>query len=214
MELSFEQVENYLDRHRDFFKNRETLLARMELNYQHGPAISLAERQIRTLREQNSSIIRQIEELVTNAKRHDQMMTHIHHFLLEMVQLQELGQMIGWIKNGFVEKFGADCVDVTLDSGASATPDLPLLRTLGIGDRAVCVDLEHIDYLNAMLGLSEPMRSYAVLPLSSLQPFGYILLGSRQSDRYQPDLGTLYLQMLADCCSSVLSPLLAQMEDG
>ena len=214
--ITAQQVEGYLEQHPDFFLQREHLLAKLELNHPRGAAISLAERQIKILREQKSSITRQVEELVENAKRHDQMMQKIHQFLLELVQLERVEQVVNWIESACVEQFGADSVRVALvgesdeDSGEGSS----ILDTLGIEDTAICVAGEQVSELNALLALTDAMRSFAVLPLCNLRTFGYVILGSRDGERYRPDLGTLYLQMLADCCSSVLSTLLGKTENG
>lgn len=211
LSIDAEDVERYLDANRDFFTTRDSLLAKLELNHHQGAAVSLAERQIKILRQEKSSIVGQIEELVANAKRHDAMMQRIHQVLLEMVQLKDIEQVKSWMSNACTDQFGADFVTVNVANIDPEAANLPLLSSLGVSENAICVEEEQVSEVNALFALSEAMNSFAILPLCNLRPFGYIVLGSKEKDRYQPQLGTLYLQMLADCCAAVLSPLLADI---
>jgi hypothetical protein len=51
------------------------------------------------------------------------------------------------------------------------------------------------------------MRSRALLPLGAAEaPWGLLVLGSSDPERYRPGMGTTYLERLAELAEALLAP--------
>src|SRR4030065_1349468 len=81
-ELSWEEaVARYLEDHPDYFQRHPETLARILLTHETGgKAVSLIERQVQVLREQNQALQRQLRDLVNNARENDVLGARLHRF--------------------------------------------------------------------------------------------------------------------------------------
>src|SRR5687768_1938188 len=74
-------VEAYLKAHPDFFEHHPHILALMQLTHTGtGAAVSLIERQVGLLREQNRAIERKLLELVQIARENERLSRQLHDF--------------------------------------------------------------------------------------------------------------------------------------
>ena len=68
-----EAVAQYLQNHPEFFEGYADLLARMRIPHPAGGAVSLVERQMSILRQQNRQFERKLVDLVEVARSNDQL---------------------------------------------------------------------------------------------------------------------------------------------
>ena len=73
------QVHDYLAIHAEFFNEYPELLADMQLSHASGKAVSLIERQVQVLREQNRDLKQRLLELVDVARDNDRLNDKVPH---------------------------------------------------------------------------------------------------------------------------------------
>ena len=73
-ELTEDSIADYLQSNPDFFERHQTLLGNLKLPHStSGAAVSLVERQVSVLRQQNVALERRLRDLVDVARSNDQL---------------------------------------------------------------------------------------------------------------------------------------------
>ena len=83
-------VANYLRQHPDFFVSNTSLLAELALPHKTGAAISLIERQVDVLRDQNRRYRNQLQELIQIARDNDGLIEQLQRLTLTLLDVEEL----------------------------------------------------------------------------------------------------------------------------
>lgn len=229
--VSPEAVEHYLREHPDFFATREELLGELSLPHSCGPAVSLIERQVALLREQNRRYHSQLQELLQIARNNDNLIERLQRLTLGLMDNTELDESLALLQVSLQEDFQADAAtlrlfadegQVTLDErrfdfldiGFVAHDELAdsMKKTLANG-KPLCGRLknEQLDYLFG--DDAGRITSAALLPLAVSQPFaghtrrlGLLAIGSHKAERFNPEMGTTYLNYLSELISRKLAP--------
>ena len=85
-----EKVTEYLLENRDFLKDHPEILTEMELPHEAGEAVSLIERQVGQLREQNQKLTGQLNQLIRVATDNEALMHRLHELTLELMVIADL----------------------------------------------------------------------------------------------------------------------------
>ena len=75
-------ISEYLKAHPDFFELRPDLLHALELPHQSGEAVSLIERQVKSLRDESLNCKQQLDQLFRVARENEQLNRRLHRSLL------------------------------------------------------------------------------------------------------------------------------------
>jgi uncharacterized protein YigA (DUF484 family) len=92
--LSAEQVEQYLREHPEFFNDHLPLVASLRIPHAAGPAVSLIERQVTVLRDQNQQYKRKLMDLVQVGRDNDALHRNLHQLTLALMRAGSLGDVI------------------------------------------------------------------------------------------------------------------------
>lgn len=225
-----EKVANYLLTHPDFLDRHPEVLAELNLSHNHGGnAISLIERQIKALRSQHRSSKQQLETLIQIARDNDRLNERMHRLTLAVMDAATLNEIYIALDETLRGEFKADAVTVKLfinPDEAAVEPDNELMQTIFVPmndprldefktllghERPSCGQLKP-EQLKYMFGATaESIKSTAVIPLggdscSSIEcPFlGLLAIGSRDANRFQSSMGTLFLSNLGDIISRAI----------
>ncbi len=225
-------VVDYLTAHPNFFDERDELLSQMAVIHTTGASVSLIERQVAILREQNAVYKQQLTELVDVARVNDQLMLKMQKLVLALLETNELEALLALIQQSLKDDFNADGVTLCL----FADPESISLESNQIGDLRVMFvsrEDEHINALDDMFKDGEPacgvltddqraylfdqpeneIRSVAQLPLtaagSSAVPLGILAIGSHDAGRFCAGVGTVFLKYLGALVMRKLRPHLA-----
>jgi uncharacterized protein len=204
----------YLQEHPDFFEHYPQILALMRVTHADtGKAVSLIERQVSVLREQNKSIERKLVELVQIARANEQLSRQLHDFASELLKTQSLSDVVAVAQDKIRELFNTDFVVLRLLDAVS-------------DDQALAMDEENVESLfDELLHDNKPLcgrlraqqseflfggnageiKSAALIPLHAAEPLGLLALGSRNAQQFNPTMGSLFLSHLGDLISSALS---------
>lgn len=220
-ELSAEQIERYLRQHPDFFNAREALLAALQIPHATGPAVSLIERQVTILREQNQQYKRKLMELVQVGRDNDTLHRNLHQLTLALMRAQSLADVVERVHRHLREDFKADVVVLRLaqlpasfrisTQTLSLDPSDPALSAFAPFFRAVrplCGELkpEQLSFLFAEQ--AEAIASTALIPLGAEAELGMLAIGSHDEQRFHPAMDTLFLRCLGELIACALTPYL------
>ncbi len=206
-----QSVADYLRRHPEFFEDKPTLLADLRVPHATGPAVSLVERQVAVLREDNVSLQKQLEELVQVARENNQLNAELHKFTLQIIGNDSLDALLTLIDKQLRRNFSASLVALRLLVGAndgktasrdefSADADAlrGLFRRLLSAGKPYCGRLSG-EQLAVLFGeQAESIASSAVLPLGKQGDLGLLAIGSFERDRYHTNMDTSFLDNLAE----------------
>lgn len=213
-------VERYLRDHPEFFAGREALLEEITIPHPSGAAVSLIERQVAVLREQNRRYRRQLQDLIDVARSNEDLLQRMQRLTLSIMASPDMPQMLATLEDSLRSHFQADAASLLLFAEASlvslAPPaegflrialldpdDLPeeIDRLLAAGT-PVCGRFSD-GRLPAIFGpRAEDAASSALMPLVMAadggRNLGLLAIGSRDDERFRPGMGTTYLRHLAE----------------
>lgn len=211
-ELSWEEaVARYLEDHPDYFERHTDVLARLEVPHaDKGKAVSLIERQVEVLRERNTALHQQLRELVAIARDNDTLSERLHRFAGAMVDASSLDDALDTAQDMLRHEFKLDAAVVLLSNGPVASAGRPefvggrdprfnALATKFAERRPICGNQLDRDTLGFLFGSAgTEIRSTALVPLRNATHRGLLGLGSRDTVRFHPEMGTVYLVRIGE----------------
>lgn len=212
----FEQkIVNYLQSEKDFFARHSDLLINLTLPHPSGVAVSLVERQMVLLREQNQELKRQLNDLVENAKANGDLNKKMQGLVLAVLAAETPQAMLEVLFSSLRADFNVDVLALWLFFDAHSTPpfflsypdvtliarDSPKLSVFSNvlkNTRPVCGSLTAEQGAHLFGEATERAVSCALIPLGleGRQHQGLLALGSQEPGRFRADLGTLFLDYL------------------
>ncbi len=217
--LDAKQVADFLREHPDFFNEELELLADLHIPHPVGGAVSLLERQVETLRDQNHDLKRKLMELVQVARDNDRLNERMHQLILDLITTQDMEQIIDTLNRHLQGEFKADTVTVLLhdiaedkarESGVKPIerddPALQHFETFYKTGHPLCGRLKLVQ-LEFLFGDQAPaVGSAALIPIGLDAEQGMIAIGSREANRFHPGMGTLFLTHLGELLGAFLKP--------
>jgi uncharacterized protein YigA (DUF484 family) len=169
-----------------FFERHADLLAEIQLKNPHGDrAISLQERQLGVLRQQNQALNQRLSDMLRFGSQND----------------KTQGLMIQWLANLLSAKSEAD-VRAAITSGLAKIFDIEQVELLDGENDNFCGSAEQAsDAIKSHL--KEEIKSLALVNLSSLKV--QILLASRNVEKFTSDMGRVYLDQIGELALAALT---------
>lgn len=212
-----DQVRDYLQEHPDFFDARPDLLTGLKLSHPSGRAVSLIERQVQTLREQNADLKRRLLDLVEVARDNDRLSERVHRLTLDLLKAASLTELVDGLEHSLRSEFQADAVILHLpdvdESRRRETGAQPLhideaLKTLLptplVDNKPQCGRLKREQAEFLFGDNAAAIESCAVIPLGDRGDAGLLSIGSREINRFNPCMGTLFLSHLGELIAHLL----------
>ncbi|MGK7295192.1 MAG: DUF484 family protein [Candidatus Wenzhouxiangella sp. M2_3B_020] len=199
-----EQVADWLRSNPDLLTRHPDLLADLRIPHESGAA-SLIERQVEVLRADNERLQRQLKHLSSVAGENERLMKRLHRLSLALVSAETDDALLERLEDRLCRNFRADAVRLLIDddarhSGASIARRLPdprpewLERLLRTGE-PLCGRLTR-DKREVVFGsTADGIGSAALVPLA---PDSLLAIGATADERFHPDMGTLFLELLRD----------------
>ena len=169
-----------------FFERHADLLADIQLKNPHGDrAISLQERQLGVLRQQNQALNQRLSDMLRFGSQND----------------KTQGLMIQWLSNLLSAKSEAD-VRAAISTGLAKIFDIEQVELLDGEHHNFCGSVAQTsDAIKAHL--NEEMKSLAVVNLAPLKV--QILLASGNAEKFTSDMGRVYLDQIGELALAALT---------
>jgi len=208
---------DYLEEHPDLLQRYPDLLTSLQIPHFSGRgSISLIERQVKLLREQNQHLEGQIHELVETAQKNEGLSEKMHRYSIGLMQAEGIDDLLSISMQTLKNVFDVDTAAVRFkpsietdiglndDEVISDKAYAALLDSLGIGRGNCHNDLDDA-LLHALFGKgAEGIRSCGLAALDTPHRIGILALGSTNKDRFAPGMGTLFLERLGELMSAAL----------
>lgn len=202
-QLNEQTVAEWLASHSDFFERHPELLDSLELPHDTG-ASSLIEAQVARLRRENHQLRTQLETLADIAGENERLMQRLHQLTLEVMTAASSGEFIERLMRRLADDFDARSVRLHL---LAPQQDLAECQAVVLHERGVpewfeqLLEHEHIEFgrlTRAKLETLFPdahdrIGSAALVPITGL---GLLAIGAESPERFHPDMGTLFLELL------------------
>lgn len=208
-ELEVEQVVEYLVAHPYLLSEYPEALASQKLPHETGTAVSLVERQIRTLRELSDKYRAQLDDLVRIARDNESLNRRLHRLTLALIDAREFEEVVDVLQDALREQFQADAVELKLFSAGeleahSAEPGPALFKEFMDKGRPSCgpLDSKKLEYL--FRSQSRDTCSAALIPLRTDSLVGVLAIGSRDPERFHAGKGVDFLIRLSEVVSHTL----------
>lgn len=216
--MNAEDVARYLRDNPDFLSDHGELFTRLTVPHpQHGgQAISLAERQLHALRDKIGQLEQKLSELIRFGEENDDISDKVHRLSLALVEAGSFDGVRHALASSLQEDFSVPHIALQVWDGAAnegegngngnAAPVGEAARRYFAGLRhAYCGAPDNIEVLSWFGEAAPHVRSVALVPLRHRdETIGVLALGSAESERFYPEMGTLYLGRIGDLAAAAL----------
>lgn len=221
--ITAEDVADYLRRHPAFFDEHPELLAEINVPHASGEAVSLVERQVAVLREQNEQNRKRMHELIEIARQNEELARRMHQLALTLMDAHEPKEIFTTLYENLKRNFRADRVVVRVFAG-------PAFIDSYAGDEFAGEDVEEKNLFKAIINKRMPIsgrlkqqqkvflfgdggdeiQSAVIVPLHGPEWGGVLVIGSSDPDKFQETMGVELLANLGEVLSFIIKPWVAE----
>lgn len=214
--LSATAVADYLLANPEFFRDRRKLLTRLEIPHPAGGAVSLVERQVEVLRQENRQLERRLVDWMEIARDNDRLLARLHGLGVAVVAEDDPAKRLNILVERLRTDFDAEGVVLVLFGNGRA---IPQVRRLERND-------EGLDGIAEVLQAGQPLcrplserrrerlfpgdkrlASAAFVPVGPGAERGMLVLANRDPQHFHPSLDTTYLARLGELATAALAGL-------
>lgn len=219
IKLTGAMVAEYLRMHPDYFEQYPELLARLNVPHVSGGAVSLIERQVSLLREQNAQTRKRLKELIGIARHNEETAARMHQLALRLMDSAEPKDIFATLYENLKSVFKADRVAVRLFARPAFVDSYP-------GEEFVDPGANEVNLFRSIISKGSPLSgnlkrqqqvflfgddgddiaSAVMVPLSGPGWGGVLAIGSVRSDRYEEGMGVELLRNMGEVLSIILKP--------
>jgi len=220
-DLDDDRVAAFLLEEPDFFQRRPEVLGKLKVPHASGATVSLIEKQVEVLRNQNRALERKLVDLIEVARANDAAIERIHQLALNLIESADLSELLTNLQDVLRSRFLADEVAIVL---FDAKPEM----LAGSPARAVARSDAALEQFANFLKAGRPhcgrlrppqlgflfgdkaaeIGSCALMPLGPRAELGLLAIGARSEDQFAPTLGTVYLTHIGELVATALAPRL------
>ncbi|MEO6975146.1 MAG: DUF484 family protein [Gallionella sp.] len=203
-----EEVAQYLQNNPQFFEEHVDTLVQINLPHPHGGrTISLSERQLLALREKNKELEKKLREMIVFAQDNEIVQHKVHEFVVALFAARDLATVQEMIPHLLRDIFAIPHAAMHL--WQTNPPSAEVLAFADAQAQPVCLHHAAHDTAAWFGEQSALLHSYAYLPLhAGSETIGLLVLASEDKQRFYPEMGTVFLQRIAEAASSALHPYL------
>ena len=211
-------VATYLEHHPDFFNKYPALVAGIELPHESGRAVSLVEKQVALLREQNRQTRRRLHELIEIARQNEDLARRLHRLTLGLMAANRPAALFQTLYADLRRNFQADRAVVHLFAEPAEAPHAApefaggdadaqaLFKGMLAKRQPLCGPLQAPQRAFLFGDAADDLASAVMAPLSGSGWSGILAIASRDAERFQPGMGVELLANLAELLSLILKP--------
>jgi uncharacterized protein len=213
------EVASFLRRHPEFLQDYPDLALTLAPPREQGATTSLASYQLEVLRDKNRELGRRLHELVNNANENEQLVQRVHALTIALMRETSLAGSVRRVVGSLREDFHTDHVRLVLFRGDA---DLPAADWLIVQAQGLAAMPEFVEFfrqgdplcgrlqpekLEALYGAhAAEVRSSVLLALNAGETqVGMLAIGSADTNRFHPGMGTLFVRLIADAVSTAFA---------
>ena len=129
IELQPEMVVSFLQQNPRFFAENRSLLGSMSIPHESGKSVSLIERQVVTLRDENQKLKQQLNILIGNARDNDQVLEKTKSLILGLLTCRSSPEIAEMLEQSMCNEFGASLCQFWLVGDETQTGTAKSLAT-------------------------------------------------------------------------------------
>lgn len=210
------QVVAWLRANPDVLMRHPELLEHLEMVHRSGSAVSLIERQVEQLRGKNLRLEDRLGQLLQNAEDNERRASSVHRLARTLIRAPSLAATLAGLRTVMREDFGIDEAAIGVNASVYKRHDIEgfipleaegaLFKGFENFLRTRLIECGPIAPAKALLIFpkSDGIRSAAIVPLEKEKHLGFVALGSKDPERFQPRQGKLFLEMTAELLSAAL----------
>ena len=214
-----QDVVDYLRTHPHFFERHPGTLLELELYHRPGrAAVSLVQRQVELLRKRNRKLESQLRDLVEVARDNHELVENIHELAIALLASAASEQRLRIIETSLKEDFAVECAALILFADPQAVRvgdgflkvvdrrDPGLISFAGFlkSGQPRCGPLRSRQKSFAFGARDVELHSAALIPIGDRAELGFIVIGSRDPDHFNPGKRMDYLSRLGEVVARAL----------
>ena len=213
--LTAMEVASYLRRHTGFLGEFPDLALTLVVPREQGTTTSLASYQLEVLRDKNQELNRRLRELIETATDNEQLVVRVHSLTVALMRERTLADTVRRVVAGLTEDFHTELVRLALFRAPGG--DLPQADWLIAAPKEapawnvfaeflqrtepLCGRLQ-TEKLDALFGANaDEVKSAVLVPIDGV---GMLAIGSTDSNRFHPGMGTVFLKLIAEAISAAV----------
>ena len=214
--ITEDEIAAYLLSTPAFFERHSDVLASVQLTSPRGQrAVSLQERQMELLRDKIKGLELRMAHMIRAGSENDQTYEKIQEWILSLLREKQPEKIPSVLVQGLSEYFNVPQVGLRVWTLAPEFSGSTIAKPVSEEMYAFIKRMNGVPYcghnpdLEVVSWLDEPaeIRSVALLPLHAnapYQPFGLIVLGATDAQRFTADMGIDILKNMATLASTAL----------
>ena len=217
-------VADYLKNNLDFFVKNPKILAELKIPHDHGGAISLVEKQLTVLREQNQETNKKIHELIEIATQNEELARRMHQLALTLIDADDPKDIFSTMYDNLKKNFHADRVIVRLFANpafmnSSAADEFvgkesieeSLFKRIIEKREPLSGKINHQQQVFLFGDDGDDIASSVMIPLHGVGWGGILAIGSFDAERFQPGMGIELLANLGEILSFIIKPWIEEL---
>ena len=210
--LTADEVAEYLEDNPDFFLQYPDLLLMMRLSDQPQGSFSLVERQMQGLRQRNTEFRDELRQVIRNAQDNQHLLQQTIDLSLSLIPCENIAALTEALYQQLDSLFDIKYQNLLLDKSiftdeSDISVDMHSIRNI-LGDnfpkqQPVCGRLKDAEK-ESLFDKDVAVNSAAILPLGKEGELGLLVLGSEDPAHFDPEMGDLFLLLIADMLSRLL----------
>ena len=223
MEITEQQVKEYLQQHPDFFQHHLDILEKMHIPHPSGNAISLISKQLEVFRAKHQEQENQLAALIDIARDNDAAFNRMHELTLSMLEARCLEDVVANLAEVLHDCFLTDFVAIKIIQERADSPISNLY--VAPEDAGLKYFADELKTNKARCGrptfpqacflfgdAAPEVKSAAIIPMVFTQMEGLLAIGSRDETRFHFSMGSMFLTQMSEVVGSRLIALMQQME--
>lgn len=220
--VSARSIADYLRKNPGFFNEYPEILGELSIPHINGDAVSLVERQVALLREQNRQTSKQLHELIEIARQNEELARRMHQLGLTLMDATDPKDIFVTLYDNLSKNFHADRVAVRVfgdpafidtyageEFAGKNTREVSLFKTMIESRQPMCGRMKHQQQAFLFGSEADEITSSVMVPLLGKGWSGIMAIGSFNPDRFEPGMGVELLANMAEVVSFILKPWIA-----
>ncbi len=198
-----EKVSEYLRTHPDFLIRYPELLPMLEIPHQTGKVVSLVERQVKSLRDENRRLQGQLIDVLRTAQENERLYRDCNQLLNRWMLVDGTDLLLKQINSDMKKVFDIDAVKVITNEDQQAKK-IANEFSMSFPDNQILCGPSDSKMIAKIFPKHQQLLSMAIAPLGHHASFGLLILANKQVDGFSATMGTIFLEQITAVLHSLL----------